>query len=127
MFNSTHNTGEAVDAVASDVAHFEEGRAALDRSKDELAREFRKLIGEGEALLNASASLSGESLVLAREQFRVGLAEAKSSIDALSTTAQENGRRAAVAADEYVRANPWPVVGMAAGLGFVIGAMAIRR
>jgi ElaB/YqjD/DUF883 family membrane-anchored ribosome-binding protein len=26
-----------------------------------------------------------------------------------------------------VRANPWPAVGMAAGLGFVIGALTLRR
>ena len=127
MSDSSHNTGEGVDTVASDFAHVEEGRAALDQSKDELVREFRKLIGDGEALLKASASLSGESLMQAREQFRVRLAEAKSSIDTLSTAAQESGRRAVVAANDYVRENPWPTVGMAAGLGFVIGAMAVRR
>lgn len=85
------------------------------------------MIGDGDALLKASASLSGESLVQAREQFRVRLAEAKTSVDTLSTAAQESGRRAVVAANDNLREDPWPAVGMAAGLGFVIGAMAVRR
>lgn len=127
MRTKTHHAENALDAAASAVAHFEEGSAALGRSRDELMQEFRNLIGEGEALLKSTASLSGEALAHAREQFRGKLAEAKSRIDALSTAAQEGGRRAVVAADDYVRANPWPAVGMAAGLGFVIGALALRR
>ena len=126
MSDGTHNTGDGVDAVASDFAHLEEGGAALDQSKDELVREFRKLIGDGEALLKASASLSGESSCRRASTSATGSPEAKSSIDALSTAA----RRAAVAppGDERLRARD----SLArrrhrGGIGFVIGAMVSRR
>jgi ElaB/YqjD/DUF883 family membrane-anchored ribosome-binding protein len=127
MHTNTRNAGNALDAAASAVSHFQEGGAALGRSKDELVQEFRNLISEGETLLKSTTSLSGEALAQAREKFRDKLADAKTRIDALSTAAQEGGRRAVVATEDYVRENPWPAVGIAAGVGFVIGALTLRR
>jgi ElaB/YqjD/DUF883 family membrane-anchored ribosome-binding protein len=127
MHTNTHHAENALAGAASAVSHFSEGDAALGRSKEEIVQEFRNLISEGEALLKSTTSLSGEALARAREQFRDKLAEAKTRIDALSSTAREGGRRAFVAADEYVRENPWPAVGVAAGVGFVIAALTIRR
>ena len=127
MHTTTRHAENALDAASSAVTHFQEGGAALGRSKDDLVQEFRNLIGEGEALLKSTTSLSGEALVKAREQFRDKLVQAKTRVDELTAAAQEGGRRAVAAADDYVRENPWPAVGMAAGLGFVIGALTIRR
>ena len=127
MHAQSHNADD--DAVPRNSEHmqFEEGSAALERSKDELIREFRKLIDEGEALLTSTTSLSGEALAQARERFRARLTELKTRIDDLTAAGRDIGRRAVVAADGYVRENPWPAVGVATGLGFVIGALAIRR
>ncbi len=41
--------------------------------------------------------------------------------------ARSRGRDAAVAADDYVHDNPWAAIGVAAGVGFVIGALMARR
>ncbi len=99
----------------------------LARSKEELMNDFRNLISAGEALLRSTASLSGEALAQAREQFRDRLTDAKTRIGEVSRAAVDRGRQAATATDDYVRANPWPAIGVAAGLGFVIGALLIRR
>ncbi len=127
MHAQSHNADN--DAIPRNSEHmrFEEGSAALERSKDELIREFRKLVDEGEALLTSTTSLSGEALALARERFRARLMEVKTRIDDLTVAGRDIGRRAVVAADGYVRENPWPAVGVAAGLGLVIGALTIRR
>ena len=127
MPSDKRQSENALDAAASAFTHFEEGGAALGRSKAELVQEFRNLIGEGEALLKSTASLSGEALKQAREHYRGKLADAKIRVEALSASAQERGRRAAAATEDYVRANPWPAVGIAAGLGFVIGVLSSRR
>jgi ElaB/YqjD/DUF883 family membrane-anchored ribosome-binding protein len=100
------------------------GRA---RSKDELMNDFRNLISEGEALLRSTASLSGDAFAQAREQFRETLAQAKTRVSDTSRAAIDRGRRAASATDGYVRSNPWQAIGVAAALGFVIGALLVRR
>jgi ElaB/YqjD/DUF883 family membrane-anchored ribosome-binding protein len=127
MQSSSNHADKAVAAAGDAVNHFREGGDALLRSKDELMLEFQKLIGEGEALLKSTTSLSGEALARARESFRLQLADAKARAGELSDAARERGRLAAVAADDYVHANPWPALGIAAGVGFLLGAFFTRR
>ncbi len=103
------------------------GEGARVRSKDELMSDFRNLISEGEALLRSTASLSGDALAQAREQFRGTLAQAKIRVADTSRAAMDKGRQAAAATDGYVRSNPWQALGVAAALGFVIGALLTRR
>ena len=116
----------AAPADAPDVRSIDSDRADV-RSRDELLKEFQSLISEGEALLRSMAGLSGEALAQAREAFRVKLADAKVRAGELSGSMLATGRHVAVAADDYTHDNPWLVVGIAAGLAFVAGAMATRR
>ena len=127
MDRSTNMGGTSGAGMNAGTASLGESSRALARSKDELMNDFRKLIGEGEALLRSTASLSGEALAQAREQFRGRLVDAKARVGEASHVAIDTGRKAAAATDDYVRANPWPAIGIAAGLGFVIGALLVRR
>ena len=97
------------------------GEGARVRSKDELMNDFRNLISEGEALLRSTASLSGDALAQAREQFRGTLAQAKIRVADTSRAAMDKGRQAAAATDGYVRSNPWQAVGIGMILGIAIG------
>jgi ElaB/YqjD/DUF883 family membrane-anchored ribosome-binding protein len=119
--------GNTFDPVNAAPMKFHDGAEALARSKDDLVRDFQNLINEGEALLKSTTNLSGEALALARESFRAKLTDAKMQVDALSNAAHDGGRQALRAADDYVRTNPWPAVGVAAGLGLLVGAMTLRR
>jgi ElaB/YqjD/DUF883 family membrane-anchored ribosome-binding protein len=127
MQTNTSTFRNTFDSTDSSAAQFHDGVAAVARSKDDLVKDFQNLITEGEALLKSTTSLSGEALAQARERFRDKLNEAKTQAEALSDAAKEGGRRAMVATEDYVRANPWPAVGMAAGLGFLVAALSIRR
>lgn len=100
---------------------------ALAKSKDDLMRDFRNLIQGGEALLKSTSNLSGEAFAQAREQFRIQLASARTRVAAASRVAAEKGRQAAAVTDDYVHANPWPAIGVAAGVGFIVGALLSRR
>jgi ElaB/YqjD/DUF883 family membrane-anchored ribosome-binding protein len=53
--------------------------------------------------------------------------DAKDRWDELSQTVRVKGRRAAVVANDYVRAEPWLAIGLAAGMAFVIATLATRR
>jgi ElaB/YqjD/DUF883 family membrane-anchored ribosome-binding protein len=101
--------------------------AALARSKDELVREFRNLVSAGEALLRATTNMSGDALAQAREQFREKLAVARQGLSDASRVAMIKGRYAASATDDYVRANPWPAVGVALVTGLLAGVLIARR
>src|SRR5512143_128343 len=101
--------------------------ADLARSKDDLVNEFRNLVSAGDALLRSTTSVSGEALAQARDQFSAKLADAKGWLGDASRTALDRGRYAAGAADDYVRANPWPAIGIAVAAGVVAGALFARR
>jgi ElaB/YqjD/DUF883 family membrane-anchored ribosome-binding protein len=101
--------------------------ADLERSKDDLVNEFRNLVSAGDALLRSTTSVSGETLAQARDQFSAKLADAKGWLGDASRTAYDKGRYAAGAADDYVRANPWPAIGIAVAAGVVAGALFARR
>ena len=109
------------------AATLDRNSQALARSKDELMREFRNLVRDGEAFLRATSNLSGEALAQAREQFGSQLAKMRTQIGTASRVAVDRSRKAALATDEYVHANPWPAIGAAAALGFLLGAVRSRR
>ena len=118
---------EAAVRLDAGTASLADSARALSRSKDELLGDFQALIREGEALLRSTANLSGEALGQARERFRETLSDAKDRVGDVSRVAIGRGREAAYATDGMVRANPWWAVGVAAGLGLVLGALLVRR
>ncbi len=103
------------------------GGRAPRRSKDELARDLRGLVSDGQALLRSTTDLSGDALLQARQAVREKLAGAKVRVSEVSRVAAIRGRQAATATDTYVHENPWPAIGIAAGIGFLIGALLARR
>jgi ElaB/YqjD/DUF883 family membrane-anchored ribosome-binding protein len=99
----------------------------LARTKDDLAREFKTLISEGEELMRQTSSLSGDALQVARDRFKARLATARSQVADLGSRARETGVDAARVADDYVHESPWVSVGAAAGFGFIVGLLLARR
>src|SRR4029450_2812048 len=94
-------TNTATGTTTPGIASFEESGRALAQSKDELMREFRNLIKDGESLLRATTNVSGDALAQAREQFRSRLEEARTRVGEVSRVAAERGRQAAAANDDY--------------------------
>jgi len=127
MRTSTNMSDTPEAAMSSGPAPYRGDSEALGRSKEALVKDFRNLINDGEALLKSTTNLSGEALAQARAQFRATLADARTRVDEVSRVAREKGRQAAVATDRYVHDNPWPAIGVAAGLGFLIGFLVTRR
>lgn len=121
MNAGTMGMGDQASRIADDAMD------ALESTKDNLMGEFRNLIAEGESLLRATSNLSGEALSNAREKFRGQLATAKERVADYTAVARAKGREAAVMADDYVHDNPWAAIGVAAGVGFVLGALMSRR
>lgn len=97
-----------------------------DISKDKLLQDLRSVVSGAEELLRATASQTGEKVSAARERIEENLADAKERLVIAERALREKTKEAATATDEYVRDNPWQAVGIAAGVGMLIGMLISR-
>jgi ElaB/YqjD/DUF883 family membrane-anchored ribosome-binding protein len=78
--------------------------------------DLKAVIADAEELLRATADQAGPKVQEVRER-------AEESLSA----AREHLKDAGVEIDNQVRANPWAAVGIAAGVGLVIGILLSRK
>ncbi len=96
-------------------------------SKEKLVSDLKVLIGDTEELLKATAGQAGEKIATARERIQASLAVYKDKLIDAERAVLERTKEAARATDEYVRDHPWQAVGVAAGIGFLLGMLIARR
>lgn len=95
-------------------------------SKEKLMQDLRVVVADAEELLHATAGQAGEKVSAARERIQKNLAAAKVRLVAAEEAIVAKTKQAAKATDEYVHENPWKAVGIAAGVGLVIGMLISR-
>lgn len=95
--------------------------------KDKLVNDVQAVINDAEALLKSTANQAGSEAAALRERMSVQLSRAKNSLLDLQHAATEKARAAGHKADDYVHDHPWQAIGMAAGVGMVIGLLIGRR
>jgi ElaB/YqjD/DUF883 family membrane-anchored ribosome-binding protein len=98
-----------------------------DDSKDKLVADLKIVIADAEELLRATASQAGEKVSAARERVQASLANARLKLVDAERVVVDRTRKAARVTDEYVREKPWQAVGVAAGIGFLLGLLINRR
>ena len=94
-----------------------------DVSAEKLAADLRLVISDAEELLRATVGQAGETAAAARAKMQESLESAKLKLGPLGEEVAEKAR----AADDYVRANPWQAVGIAALVGIALGLLVSRR
>ncbi len=97
-----------------------------DISKEKLMQDLQLVVSDAEELLRATAGQAGEKVNAARERIQDSLEAAKARLDVAQEAMIEKTREAARATDEYVHDNPWRAVGIAAGVGLVVGMLISR-
>ena len=100
---------------------------ARKTASEKLRRDLRTVVEDAEALLQATAAHTGERVDGIRARAQASLKQAKSRLLEAEDEALEQVRAAAATADEYVRENPWQAVGVAAGVGLLLGLLLSRR
>jgi len=98
-----------------------------DVTKEQLIADFKVVIADAEALLKATANQGGEAVANLRAKTEASLAAAKVKVEDAQEALVEKTRAAARAADGYVHDKPWHAVGIAAGIGLVIGLLIGRK
>jgi ElaB/YqjD/DUF883 family membrane-anchored ribosome-binding protein len=94
---------------------------------DKLMQDLRTVVEDAEALLKATAGQAGEKMDQARARAEESLRRAKMRLQDAGLEVEARARAAAQAADDYVHDKPWQSIGMAAGIGFLIGYLIGRR
>ena len=87
--------------------------------------DLRNVLSDIEEYLRATASQTGEKIAAIRERLQDTLQNAKDSL-AQAYVVQKT-KETARATNDYVHDNPWRAVGIAAGVGLVIGLLIGRR
>ncbi len=98
-----------------------------EAAQDRLIQDFKAVIADTETMLKATAGVTGEHIAAAREKLETRLAETQKQLAALEEGLVTQAKAAYVATDKLVREHPWPAVGIAAAVGFLIGLLSSRR
>lgn len=96
-------------------------------NKDKLVSDIKVVIADAEELLRATAGQAGEKVADLRVKIQDRLVDAKLKLADLEGIVIEKAKAVGHATDDYVHDNPWRSVGIAAGVGLVIGLLIGRR
>ncbi|WP_409993751.1 YqjD family protein [Roseateles oligotrophus] len=96
-------------------------------SKDRLMADLHAVVAEAESLLRATAGSAGEGASELRAKVQASLDRAKHNLAELQDAAVERAKAAGRATDAYVHENPWQSIGVAAGVGLLLGMLIARR
>ncbi|ANQ86829.1 DUF883 family protein [Azoarcus olearius] len=96
-------------------------------SKDKLMSDLKVVVSDAEELLKLTAGQAGDKLGDVRVRLGERLAIAKERLIEAEAALVDKTRRAAHATDDYVHEHPWQSVGVAAGVGFLLGLLVSRR
>ena len=96
-------------------------------TKEQLIADFKVVVADAEALLKATANQGGEKLAEVRAKAEESLRIVKARMAEAQAALLVRTKEAAKATDAYVHENPWNAVGVAAGVGLVIGFLIGRR
>jgi ElaB/YqjD/DUF883 family membrane-anchored ribosome-binding protein len=104
----------------------------METSQSRLARErlledMRTLARDAESLLKATADDVSEKAREARARVTAALEQAKATYQEIQAQGVEKATAAARKADDTIRAHPYESIGVAFGVGILIGALLRRK
>ncbi len=89
--------------------------------------DMKTLLRDAQELFREATAASGEKAEELRQK-GIGLLEAAGAkAQELQAAAIESGKEAAKSTDEFVHEHPWKAVGIAAGVGLLVGLLIARK
>lgn len=96
-------------------------------TKDKLVTDFKVVVADAEELLRLTANQAGDKISDLRGKLQDHLVSAKAKLADAEAAMVEKTKAVARATDDYVHENPWRSIGIAAGVGLVVGLLIGRR
>jgi ElaB/YqjD/DUF883 family membrane-anchored ribosome-binding protein len=95
----------------------------ISKANERLVADLKLLMRDSEELLKATAGEAGEKIKEVRNRMAKAMESAKATCEDL----QESTIKGAKAVDETVREHPYESIGIAFGVGLLIGVLVSRR
>ena len=95
----------------------------MEKQENATHKDFSDLAADARALMAATADVAGEKVIAARKR----LAAALESGGEMAARVRDKAVEGAKAADEAVREHPYEALGIAFGLGTILGYLLSRR
>jgi ElaB/YqjD/DUF883 family membrane-anchored ribosome-binding protein len=105
----------------------EDAMAKARASKDKLIEDFHSVISDTEELMRSVSSESGGKAQALRTKLEQNLQHVKGYLQDFEESVVDKSKVAARVTDDYVHENAWQTVGLAIGLGVVIGLLLRNR
>jgi ElaB/YqjD/DUF883 family membrane-anchored ribosome-binding protein len=94
---------------------------------EKLMTDLRAVIADAEELLRLGADQAGDQAAAWRVRIQERIDQARITLSHLQESAVDRAKAASRATDDYVHEHPWKAVGMAAGVGLILGMLIGRR
>lgn len=91
-----------------------------------IVQDLQVLLKDSEEMLRLAANVPGEGVGALRAKLGTHVETLQSALGDAQQNAQRRYRAAAVNTERYVRHNPWRSIGIAAGVGFLLGVLTAR-
>ena len=89
--------------------------------------DMKTLVKDAQELFREAGLATGEKAEELRARGLVLLDKAMEKAQEVQTVAVEKGKVAAQSTDEFVHEHPWKAVGIAAGIGLLVGMLISRK
>ncbi len=99
---------------------------SIDHSQEQLIADFKVVMDDAEALLKATAHQGDAKIEALRAKATESMRKVGAQITASQAKLVANSKKAVAATDFYVHENPWAALGVAGGVGLVLGLL-LRR
>jgi ElaB/YqjD/DUF883 family membrane-anchored ribosome-binding protein len=99
----------------------------MDLSTEGLIKDLKTVVGDAEDLLKATASQGGEQIARVRARAEESLRAARARMEEGTHAAGAQALEAARDVNRQVHDAPWTAIGIAAGVGLVVGILLGRK
>ena len=89
--------------------------------------DIKSVLADAEELLKQAANTTGEHASELSGRALTLLKKAQEKVSDVQVVVAEKSKQAARATDDYVHTHPWPTIGIAAGVGVVVGLLLHRK
>ena len=115
------------DISIQEIFDMEHALDEFNRTKGRMVDDFKNIVDDAEALLQATAKVPGDAFATERAKLGEKLKKAKARLAEVEQRVFEKAKQAAKVTDHSVHDNPWTAVGVSAAIGMLIGFLVAKR